>query len=288
MRTGLIARKLGMSRLFVDDGTHVPVTVLEVGNCQVVAQKVMERDGYNALQLGWGKAKVKNITKAMRGHYAKSKVEPMHKLIEFRISEDAMVDIGTELSAAHFVAGQFVDVTGTSIGKGFAGGMKRHGFSGLRATHGVSVSHRSLGSTGQCQDPGKVFKGKKMAGQMGNVQVTTQNLKVAAIDTERSLVLVRGAVPGSKGGYVRIADAVKKQLPDGVPFPCAIKGQEETQVEAPVEDAGEDEAVETAQDDASEAAADEAPKEEKTEEKAEAPTVNADAGDDKKDEGKEE
>jgi len=288
MRTGLIARKLGMSRLFVDDGTHVPVTVLEVGNCQVVAQKVMERDGYYALQLGWGKAKVKNITKAMRGHYAKSKVEPMHKLIEFRISEDAMVDIGTELSAAHFVAGQFVDVTGTSIGKGFAGGMKRHGFSGLRATHGVSVSHRSLGSTGQCQDPGKVFKGKKMAGQMGNVQVTTQNLKVAAIDTERCLVLVRGAVPGSKGGYVRISDAVKKQLPDGVPFPCAIKGQGETQVEAPVEDAGEDEAVETAQDDASEAAADEAPKEEKTEEKAEAPTVNADAGDDKKDEGKEE
>jgi large subunit ribosomal protein L3 len=288
MRTGLIARKLGMSRLFVDDGTHVPVTVLEVGNCQVVAQKVMERDGYNALQLGWGKAKVKNITKAMRGHYAKSKVEPMHKLIEFRISEDAVVDIGTELSAAHFVAGQFVDVTGTSIGKGFAGGMKRHGFSGLRATHGVSVSHRSLGSTGQCQDPGKVFKGKKMAGQMGNVQVTTQNLKVAAIDTERCLVLVRGAVPGSKGGYVRISDAVKKQLPDGVPFPCAIKGQEETQVEAPVEDAGEDEAVETAQDDASEAVADEAPKEEKTEEKAEAPTVNADAGDDKKDEGKEE
>ena len=292
MRTGLIARKLGMSRLFVDDGTHVPVTVLEVGNCQVVAQKVVERDGYNALQLGWGKAKVKNVSKAMRGHYAKSKVEPMHKLTEFRISEDAMVDIGTELSAAHFVAGQFVDVSSTSIGKGFAGGMKRHGFSGLRATHGVSVSHRALGSTGQCQDPGRVFKGKKMAGQMGNVRVTTQNLKVAAIDTERSLVLVRGAVPGSKGGYVRISDAVKKQLPDGVPFPCAIKGQEPAPVEVPSEDADEDEAVEGAQDKAPEVAADETPKEEnaeeKAEEKADAPADDTVVGTDKEDEGKEE
>ena len=278
MRTGLIARKLGMSRLFVDDGTHVPVTVLEVGDCQVVAQKVKERDGYDALQLGLGKAKVKNITKAMRGHFAKSKVEPMRKLVEFRVSEDALVDVGTELSAAHFLAGQFVDVTGTSIGKGFAGAMKRHGFSGLRASHGVSVSHRSLGSTGQCQDPGKVFKGKKMAGQMGNVRVTTQNLKVAAIDTQRGLVLVRGAVPGSKGGYVRISDAVKKQLPDGVPFPCAIKGQEPEIVEAPVEDVVED--------DASEEAAVEAPKEKKTEDNAEVTTDDAEAA--KGDEGKEE
>ena len=287
MRTGLIARKLGMSRLFVDDGTHVPVTVLEVGDCQVVAQKLTDRDGYNALQLGWGKAKVNKMTKAMRGHYAKSKVEPMRKLVEFRVSEDALVDVGTELSAAHFLAGQFVDVTGTSIGKGFAGGMKRHGFSGLRATHGVSVSHRSLGSTGQCQDPGKVFKGKKMAGQMGNVRVTTQNLKVAAIDTERGLVLVRGAVPGSRGGYVRIFDAVKKALPDGVPFPCAIKGQEPKIEEAPAEET-DDEAVEAAQDDAPEAAADEAPKDNNVEEKTEAPTDDGDSEATKEDEGKEE
>jgi len=284
MRTGLIARKLGMSRLFIDDGTHVPVTVLQIGDCKVVAQKVEDRDGYNALQLGWGKAKVKNVSKAMRGHYAKSKVEPMHKLIEFRISGDAMVDVGTELSAAHFVAGQFVDVTGTSIGKGFAGGMKRHGFAGLGATHGVSVSHRSLGSTGQCQDPGRVFKGKKMAGHMGSVRVTTQNLKVVAIDAERSLVLVRGAVPGSKGGYVRIADAVKKQLPEGVPFPCAIKGDGSASAEAPAEDAGEEEVVEAAEVEA--AASEDAPGEEKTEEKAAA--VDTDTAADKDDEGKEE
>jgi len=245
MRTGLIARKLGMTRLFRDDGTHVPVTVLEIGNCRVVAQMTAEKNGYNALQLGLGKAKVKNVSKAMRGHFAKAKVEPMRKLVEFRVSEDAMVNVGTEFSAAHFVAGQFVDVTGTSIGKGFAGGMKRHGFSGLGASHGVSLNHRGLGSTGQCQDPGKVFKGKKMAGQMGNTRVTTQNLEVVNTDAERGLVLVKGAVPGSKGGYVRIADAVKKQLPEGTPFPCATKGQEPPlPAEAPVEDAGEEEAVE--------------------------------------------
>ncbi len=248
MRTGLIARKLGMSRIFSGDGTHVPVTVLEVGDCQVVSQKTQDKDGYTALQLGLGKAKVKNVTKAMRGHFAKTKVEPMKKLVEFRVSEDALVDIGTELSPAHFVTGQFVDVTGTSIGKGFAGGIKRHGFKGMRATHGVSVSHRALGSTGQCQDPGKVFKGKKMAGQMGNVRVTTQNLEVVSIDIERSLVLVRGAVPGSKGGYVRIADAVKKKLPEGLPFPCAIKGQEPAQ-DAPAEsDAPEEEAAASEED----------------------------------------
>ncbi len=282
MRTGLIARKLGMSRIFISDGTHVPVTVLEVGDCQVVSQKVMERDGYAALQLGLGKAKVKNVTKAMRGHFAKSKVEPMQKLVEFRISEDAMVDVGTELSAGHFVSGQFVDVAGTSIGKGFAGGMKRHGFAGLRASHGVSISHRSLGSTGQCQDPGRVFKGKKMAGQMGNVRVTTQNLRVEAVDLERGLVLVRGAVPGSKGGYVRIADAVKKQLPDGVPFPCAIKGQEAAPAEAPAED----EVVDAAPEEASEEAAVEAPQEEKAE-AAESDDAGEESKDDK-DEGKEE
>lgn len=247
MRTGLIARKLGMSRLFLSDGTHVPVTVLEVASCQVVAQKIKERDGYDALQLGLGKAKVKNINKAMRGHYAKAKVEPMQRLVEFRITEDAMVDVGTELSAAHFLAGQFVDVTGTSIGKGFAGAMKRHGFSGLRASHGVSISHRSLGSTGQCQDPGRVFKGKKMAGQMGNVRITTQNLKVVATDTDRSLVLVRGAVPGSRGGYVRISDAIKKKLPDDLPFPCAIKGQETEITNNSVKDVNEDIAIENNQ-----------------------------------------
>ena len=242
MRTGLIARKVGMSRVFEDDGTHVPVTVFDIGGCQVVAQKTAERDGYNALQLGWGMAKVKNVTKAMRGHYAKAKVEPKRKLTEFRVSEDGLVDVGTELSAAHFVTGQFVDVTGTSIGKGFAGVIKRHSFSGLGASHGVSVSHRSQGSTGQCQDPGKVFKGKKMAGQMGNVTITTQNLEVVGTDPERGLILVKGAVPGARDGYVRIADAVKKLPPDGLPFPCAIRGQEpEPPGEASASDANGDE-----------------------------------------------
>ncbi len=281
MRTGLIARKLGMSRLFVDDGTHVPVTVLEVGDCRVVSQKTQDRDGYNALQLGLGKAKVKNVTKAMRGHYAKAKVEPMKKLVEFRVSEDALVDVGTELSAAHFVTGQFVDVTGNSIGKGFAGGMKRHGFKGLGASHGVSVSHRALGSTGQCQDPGKVFKGKKMAGQMGNACVTTQNLKVVGTDADRGLVLVRGAVPGSKGGYVRIADAVKKQLPESTPFPCLVKGQKAPE---PVEEEKvvEEEIVKKAPK--KKTVADDAPAEDAADEgKGEA----AEAGDEKdKDEGK--
>jgi large subunit ribosomal protein L3 len=242
MRTGLIARKVGMSRVFKDDGTHVPVTVLDIGGCQVVAQKTAQRDGYNALQLGWGMAKVKNVTKAMRGHYAKAKVEPKRKLTEFRVSEDGLVDVGTELSAAHFVTGQFVDVTGTSIGKGFAGVIKRHSFSGLGASHGVSVSHRSQGSTGQCQDPGKVFKGKKMAGQMGNVTITTQNLEVVGTYPERGLILVKGAVPGARNGYVRIADAVKKLPPDGLSFPCAIRGQEpEPPGEASASDAAGDE-----------------------------------------------
>ena len=242
MRTGLIARKVGMSRVFKDDGTHVPVTVFDIGGCQVVAQKTAERDGYNAVQLGWGMAKVKNVTKAMRGHYTKAKVEPKRKLTEFRVSEDGLVDVGTELSAAHFVTGQFVDVTGTSIGKGFAGVIKRHSFSGLGASHGVSVSHRSQGSTGQCQDPGKVFKGKKMAGQMGNVTIATQNLEVVGTDPERGLILVKGAVPGARDGYVRIADAVKKLPPDGLSFPCAIRGQEpEPPGEASASDAAGDE-----------------------------------------------
>src|ERR1700704_3642384 len=204
MRTGLIAQKLGMTRVFTGEGNHVAVTVLRVANCQVVAQRTQETDGYTALQLGVGAAKAKNVTKPQRGHFAKAKVEPKARVAEFRVSEDALVEIGAEITAAHFVAGQYVDVTGTSIGKGFAGGMKRHNFHGLRATHGVSLSHRSLGSTGQRQDPGRTFKGKKMAGHMGQDNVTTLNLTVFRIDVERGLIILRGAVPGTEGTYVRI------------------------------------------------------------------------------------
>jgi large subunit ribosomal protein L3 len=228
MRTGLIAQKLGMSRVFTDDGNHVPVTVLRVDNCQVVAHRTTDRDGYTALQLGVGNAKVKNVPKAMRGHYAAAKVEPKAHLAEFRVSEDALVDIGAEITAAHFIAGQYVDVTGTSIGKGFAGGMKRHNFGGLRATHGVSVSHRSLGSTGQRQDPGKTFKNKKMAGHMGAERVTTLNLEVVAADAARGVLMVRGAVPGSAGGWVLVRDAVKRRAPTDLPFPAALRGDEVT------------------------------------------------------------
>ncbi len=224
MRTGLITRKLGMSRVFTGDGRHLPVTVLRVDACRVVAQRTEDKDGYNALQLGHGAAKVKNVSKAMRGHFARAKVEPKRRLTEFRVGPDALVDVGAELSADHFVAGQFVDVQGTSVGKGFAGAMKRHGFSGLRASHGVSVSHRSHGSTGQCQDPGKVFKGKKMAGHMGDRRVTVHNLEVVATDAGRGIIMVKGAVPGAKGGLVLVFDAKKKPLPDGVPFPAAIRG----------------------------------------------------------------
>ncbi|MGH6988673.1 MAG: 50S ribosomal protein L3 [Stellaceae bacterium] len=223
MRTGLIVKKLGMTRVFTDDGTHVPVTVLEV-DVQVVAVRTAERDGYTAVQLGTGKAKVKNVTQPMRGHFAKSKVEPKKKLVEFRVTPDALIEVGAELSAAHFVAGQFVDVVGTTKGKGFAGVIKRHHFSGLRATHGVSVSHRSHGSTGQRQDPGKVFKGKKMAGHLGDVRVTTQNLKVVSSDGERGLIMVEGAVPGADGGWVLIKDAAKRKAPEGLPFPAALRG----------------------------------------------------------------
>lgn len=224
MRTGLIARKVGMSRVFAENGRHVPVTVLQVDNLQVTAQRTEERDGYTAVQLGWGKAKVKNVTRAMRGHFAKAKVEPKRFVREFRVSEDALIEVGAELSAAHFVAGQKVDVVGRSIGKGFAGAMKRHGFGGLRASHGVSISHRSHGSTGQCQDPGKVFKGKKMAGHMGDRRVTTLNLEIVATDEARGLILVSGAVPGSKGGFVLVRDAVKKPDNSDAPFPAGIKG----------------------------------------------------------------
>lgn len=265
MRTGLIARKEGMTRIFDEDGRHVPVTVLKIDNCQVVAHRTEEKEGYVAVQLGAGNAKVKRTSKAERGHFAKAKVEPKKQVAEFRVSADNMVEVGEELGANHFVAGQFVDVCGTSIGKGFAGGMKRHNFGGMRASHGVSVSHRAHGSTGQCQDPGKVFKGKKMAGQMGNTRVTTQNLKVVAIDVEDGLILVKGAVPGSKNGWVLVTDAVKKKAPEGLPLPAGLKkdaeqnnkpseapadeaAAEETPVEAQVEETKvEDAAAETAQ-----------------------------------------
>jgi len=223
MRTGLIAEKVGMTRVFDDAGTHVPVTVLKIDNCQVVAQRTAERDGYTAVQLGVGKAKVKNLSKPMRGHFAKAKVEPKSKLVEFRVSADALIEVGAELTAAHFLPGQFVDVIANSIGKGFAGVMKRHNFGGLRATHGVSVSHRSHGSTGQRQDPGKTFKGKKMAGHMGDVRVTTQNLKIVSVDAERGLIMIRGAVPGAEGGYVLVQDAKKRAAPKDLPFPAALR-----------------------------------------------------------------
>ncbi len=223
MRSGLIAQKVGMTRVFTDDGEAIPVTVLKVDNCRVVAQRTRERDGYTAVQLGVGKAKVKRMSKPLRGHFAAAKVEPARKVAEFRVSEDNLLEVGAELTANHFVPGQFVDVTGISIGKGFAGAMKRWNFGGLRASHGVSISHRSHGSTGQCQDPGKVFKGKKMAGHMGARRVTTQNLKVVSTDAERGLILVRGAVPGAKGSWVFIRDAVKKPLPEDAPLPGAVR-----------------------------------------------------------------
>jgi large subunit ribosomal protein L3 len=223
MRTGLVAQKVGMTRIFKDDGTHVPVTVLKVDNCQVIAQRTEEKDGYTALQVGVGTAKVKNVPKAERGHFAKASVEPKRKVVEFRVGTEGLVDVGTELSVDHFVVGQLVDVVGRTIGKGFQGGMKRHNFRGLEATHGVSVSHRSHGSTGQRQDPGKVFKGKRMAGHMGDRRRTQMNLQVAAVDVARGLVMVRGAVPGAEGGYVLIRDAVKKPVPKDAPMPAGVR-----------------------------------------------------------------
>jgi large subunit ribosomal protein L3 len=240
MRSGLIAKKVGMTRLFMEDGKQIPVTVLQLDNLQVVSQRTTDKDGYTAVQLGAGTPKVKRVSQAMRGHYAGAGVAPKRKLAEFRVTEDNLIEVGAELSAEHFLEGQKVDVSGTSIGKGFAGAMKRHNFGGLRASHGVSISHRSHGSTGQCQDPGRVFKGKKMAGHMGAVRVTTQNLEVVKTDADRGLIMVKGAVPGSKGGWVTIKDAVKKKLPDGVPFPAAVKSAAvDAPVEAPAEGAEE-------------------------------------------------
>jgi large subunit ribosomal protein L3 len=219
----MIARKLGMTRVFTAEGEHVPVTVLQVDNCQVVAQRTEETDGYTAVQLGVGQVKVKNVTKPMRGHFAKAKVEPKRKLVEFRVDAEGLVEVGAEITVDHFVVGQKVDVTGTTIGKGYAGAMKRHNFGGLRATHGVSISHRSHGSTGGRQDPGKTFKNKKMAGHMGATRVTTQNLTVVRTDAERGLLLVKGAIPGAEGGFVLVRDAVKRKAPDGLPFPAAVR-----------------------------------------------------------------
>lgn len=227
MRTGLIAKKLGMSRIFEANGVHVPVTVLSVDGLKVVAVKTAEKNGYTAVQLGTGAVKAKNVSKPMKGHFAKANVEPKKKLGEFRVSEDCLLSVGNELSAEHFVPGQYVDVCATSIGKGFAGVMKRHNFAGLEATHGVSVSHRSHGSTGQRQDPGKVFKGKKMAGHMGAKRVTVQNLKVVAVDAAKGLIMVKGAVPGSENAWVRVTDAVKKTASVQLPMPAGLKKVDE-------------------------------------------------------------
>jgi large subunit ribosomal protein L3 len=236
MRTGLLAKKIGMTRVFSEEGEHVPVTVLHLDGCQVVGQRTAERDGYTAVQLGAGSRKAKNTPKPLRGQFAASKVEPKAVVREFRVEEDGLVDVGAELSAAHFAVGQKVDVAGISKGRGFAGAMKRWNFGGLRATHGVSISHRSHGSTGQCQDPGKVFKGKKMAGHYGVARISTQNLEIVRVDEERDLLLVKGAIPGAPNGWVEVRDAIKKAAPDGLPTPAAIKATQEAAPEAPAEE----------------------------------------------------
>jgi large subunit ribosomal protein L3 len=228
MRTGVIAKKMGMTRLFQEDGRHVPVTVLALENVQVVARKEADRDGYTAVQLGAGTAKVKNVAKPQRGHFGKAEVEPKARVAEFVVADDALLDVGTEITADHFVAGQYVDIQGSTQGKGFQGGMKRWGFGGMRATHGVSVSHRALGSTGQRQDPGRVFKNKKMAGHMGAKNRTQQNLEIVRTDLERGLLFVKGSVPGHKGGWLLVKDSVKIPRPEGAPYPAGIRAIAET------------------------------------------------------------
>ena len=223
MRTGIITKKIGMTRLYMTDGTHVPVTVLSLKDCQVVANQTKDRNGYNSVTLGSEEAKLKNTNKAQREAYSKIKVTPKKKQKEFRVSESNMITIGAEITANHFVVGQYVDATGITIGKGFAGAMKRHNFRGLRASHGVSVSHRSHGSTGNSQDPGRVFKGKKMAGHMGDRQRTVQNLQVVAADEDRGLIFIKGGLPGSKGSWISLKDAVKKAVPNDVPYPAGLK-----------------------------------------------------------------
>jgi large subunit ribosomal protein L3 len=240
MRTGVIAKKMGMTRLFQEDGRHVPVTVLALDNVQVVARKEADRDGYVAVQLGAGTAKAKNVSKPQRGHFGKAEVEPKAKVAEFVVAEDALLDVGAELTADHYVAGQYVDIQGVTQGKGFAGGMKRWGFGGMRATHGVSVSHRALGSTGQRQDPGRVFKNKKMAGHMGAKNRTQQNLEIVRTDAERGLLFVKGSVPGSKGGWLLVKDSVKVARPDAAPYPAGIRqsaNHDSAPAETPADDA---------------------------------------------------
>ena len=266
MRSGIIAKKVGMTRLFMEDGKQIPVTVLQLDKLQVVAQRTPEQDGYSAVQLGTGSIKVKRVSKAMRGHFAAANVEPKRKVAEFRVAPENLINVGEEITADHYFEGQFVDVSGTSIGKGFAGAMKRHNFGGLRASHGVSISHRSHGSTGQCQDPGKVFKGKKMAGHMGAVKVTTQNLQVVKTDAERGIIMIKGAVPGSKGGWVTVKDAMKKPTPENVILPAALRSAgeeakrlaEEAAAQAAAEEAAAAEAAAAEQAAAEEAALKEA------------------------------
>jgi len=254
LRSGVIAKKLGMTRLFMEDGRQVPVTVLQLDTCQVVAQRTAEKDGYSAVQLGAGVAKAKRTSQAMRGHFAVANVAPKRKIAEFRVDPENLIGVGEEITADHYFEGQFVDVSGTSIGKGFAGAMKRHNFGGLRASHGVSISHRSHGSTGQCQDPGKVFKGKKMAGHMGAARVTTQNLQVVKTDSDRGLIMVKGAVPGSKGGWVTIKDAVKKPFPENAILPAALMSSkreaQKAAEEAAAQAAAEEEAARQAAEEA--------------------------------------
>ncbi len=296
MRTGLIARKEGMTRVFDENGKHVPVTVLKIDGCQVIAVRDQEKDGYVAVQLGAGAAKVKRTSKANRGHFAKAKVEPKKKLAEFRVAPENVLEVGAELAANHFVPGQYVDVCGTSKGKGFAGAMKRHNFGGLRASHGVSISHRSHGSTGQCQEPGKVFKGKKMAGHMGDETVTTQNLKIAAIDLEENLILVQGAVPGAASGWVLISDAVKKARPEDAPLPAGLKmsdkqvAKEQEAMEAEAAAAAEEAEQQRleAEEKAKEEAAAKAEAKAAEEEGGEAPKEEAKAKDDGADKAEEE
>ncbi|SHI04051.1 50S ribosomal protein L3 [Marivita hallyeonensis] len=282
MRSGIIAKKVGMTRLFQEDGKQIPVTVLQLDNLQVVAQRTPDQHGYSAVQLGTGSIKAKRVSKAMRGHFSAANVEPKRKVAEFRVAPENLINVGEEITADHYFEGQFVDVSGTSIGKGFAGAMKRHNFGGLRASHGVSISHRSHGSTGQCQDPGKVFKGKKMAGHMGAVKVTTQNLQVVKTDAERGIIMVKGAVPGSKGGWVTVKDAVKKPTPDNVILPAALRSAaaeakrlaEEAAAQAAAEEAAAAEAAAAEAAAAEEAALKEAEADiaaEKSDDAAEAP-----------------
>ena len=275
MRSGIIAKKVGMTRLFMEDGKQVPVTVLQLDKLQVVAQRTPDLHGYSAVQLGTGSIKAKRVSKAMRGHFAAANVEPKRKVAEFRVAPENLINVGEEITADHYFEGQFVDVSGTSIGKGFAGAMKRHNFGGLRASHGVSISHRSHGSTGQCQDPGKVFKGKKMAGHMGAVKVTTQNLQVVKTDAERGIIMIKGAVPGAKGGWVTVKDAMKKPTPENIILPAGLRSAgeeakrlaEEAAAQAAAEEAAAAEAAAAEAAAAEEAALKEAEEENQAEKK---------------------